>query len=168
MWDEITNPFPKFNVFIHILLGVWLLMHAWIAVNHHLIEVQLQLPAHHHSVKKWKVYYVSKNTYIICRHHPSTLYHLISINIVRCSCRPYDTMVVKYIQNVIRVHAQLIIQSTPNWRQNMAIILGNVAMYYSISQEICTRLLLGCALLWLYIDWFSHIHQAYFTGTVVI
>ena len=24
------------------------------------------------------------------------------------------------------------------------------------------------ALLWLYIDWFSHIHQAYFTGTVAI
>ena len=26
---------------------------------------------------------------------------------------------------------------------------------YSISQEICTRFLLCCALLWLYIDWFS-------------
>ena len=38
----------------------------------------------------------------------------------------------------------------------------------SISQEICTRFLLCCALLWLYIDWFSHIHQAYFTGTVAI
>ena len=37
---------------------------------------------------------------------------------------------------------------------------------YSISQEICTRFLLCCALLWLYIDGFSHIHQAYFTGTV--
>ena len=41
-------------------------------------------------------------------------------------------------------------------------------MPYSISQEICTRFLLCCALLWLYIDWFSHIHQAYFTGTVAI
>ena len=40
--------------------------------------------------------------------------------------------------------------------------------WYSISQEICTRFLLCCALLWLYIDWFSHIHQAYFTGTVAI
>ena len=39
---------------------------------------------------------------------------------------------------------------------------------YSISQEMCTWLLLCCALLWLYIDWFSHIHQAYFTGTVAI
>ena len=39
---------------------------------------------------------------------------------------------------------------------------------YSISQEICTRFLLCCALLWLNIDWFSHIHQAYFTGTVAI
>ena len=37
---------------------------------------------------------------------------------------------------------------------------------YSISQEICTRFLLCCALLWLYNDWFSHIHQAYFIGTV--
>ena len=39
---------------------------------------------------------------------------------------------------------------------------------YSISKKICTRFLLCCALLWLYIDWFSHIHQAYFTGTVAI
>ena len=44
----------------------------------------------------------------------------------------------------------------------------SVTMWYSISQEICTRFLLCCALLWLYIDWFSHIHQAYFTGTVAI
>ena len=28
--------------------------------------------------------------------------------------------------------------------------------------------MLCCALLWSYIDWFSHIHQAYFTGTVAI
>ena len=42
------------------------------------------------------------------------------------------------------------------------------SLYYSISQEICTRFLLCCALLWLYIDWFSHIHQAYFTDTVAI
>ena len=26
----------------------------------------------------------------------------------------------------------------------------------------------GFALLWLYIDWFSHIHQAYFPGTMAI
>ena len=39
---------------------------------------------------------------------------------------------------------------------------------YSISQEICTRFLLCCALSWLYIDWFYHIHQTYFTGTVAI
>ena len=39
---------------------------------------------------------------------------------------------------------------------------------YSVSQEICTRFLLCCALLWLYIDWFSHIHQAYFIGPVAI
>ena len=35
-------------------------------------------------------------------------------------------------------------------------------------KKFCTRFLLCCALLWLYIDWFSHIHQAYFTGTVAI
>ena len=45
----------------------------------------------------------------------------------------------------------------PNWKYS-----------YSISQEICTWFLLCCALLWLYIDWFSHIHQAFFTGTVAI
>ena len=43
-----------------------------------------------------------------------------------------------------------------------------IAHKYSISQEKCTRFFLCCALLWLYIDWFSHIHQAYFTGTVAI
>ena len=46
---------------------------------------------------------------------------------------------------------------------------GNIKKHmYSISQEICTRFLLCCALLWLYIDWLSHIHQANFTGTVAI
>ena len=39
---------------------------------------------------------------------------------------------------------------------------------FSPLQYIRTRFLLCCALLWLYIDWFSHIHQAYFTGTVAI
>ena len=48
------------------------------------------------------------------------------------------------------------------------LVLFLSAVKYSISQEICTRFLLCCALLWLYIDWFSHIHQAYFTGTVAI
>ena len=47
-------------------------------------------------------------------------------------------------------------------------VLNFPRSYYSISQEICTRFLLCCALLWLYIDWFTHIHQAYFTGTVAI
>ena len=32
---------------------------------------------------------------------------------------------------------------------------NDIAFMYSISQEICTRFLLCCALLWLYIDWFS-------------
>ena len=44
----------------------------------------------------------------------------------------------------------------------------HASVCYSISQEICTRFLLCCALLWLYIGWFSHINQAYFTGTVAI
>ena len=47
-------------------------------------------------------------------------------------------------------------------------LLSRYTCMYSISQEICTRFLLCCALLWLYIDWLSHIHQAYFTGTVAI
>ena len=46
------------------------------------------------------------------------------------------------------------------------LILNISSLVYSIAQEICTRFLLCCALLWLYIDWFSHTHQAYFTDTV--
>ena len=41
----------------------------------------------------------------------------------------------------------------------MSLVISSIVMY-SISQEICTRFLLCCALLWLYTDWFSHIHQA--------
>ena len=52
--------------------------------------------------------------------------------------------------------------------QNVACVSNTHLSVYSISQEIWTRLLLCCALLWLYIDWFPHIHQAYFTGTVAI
>ena len=55
---------------------------------------------------------------------------------------------------------------TKNWLPLLPESLSLSA--YSISQEICTRFLLCCALLWLCIDWFSHIHQAYFTGTVAI
>ena len=60
------------------------------------------------------------------------------------------------------------------WRKLIPVTVGLLSrsnrtrQMYSISQEICTRFLLCCALLWLYIDWFSHIHQAYFTGTVAI
>ena len=46
--------------------------------------------------------------------------------------------------------------------------IANAKHSYSISQEVCPRFLPCCALLWLYIDWFSDIHQAYFTGTVAI
>ena len=35
------------------------------------------------------------------------------------------------------------------------IMFGKMRCMYSISQEICTRFLLCCALLWFYIDWFS-------------
>ena len=60
----------------------------------------------------------------------------------------------------------------PSWNRNRQ-ILRIVDIFikqppYSISQEICTRLLLCCALLCLCTDWFTHIHQAYFTGTVAI
>ena len=58
-----------------------------------------------------------------------------------------------------------------SWRWSSYIVWFSSRMrhnVYSISQQICTRFLLCCALLWLYIDWFSHIHQAYFTGTVAI
>ena len=51
---------------------------------------------------------------------------------------------------------------------NIKIIAASFVFNVQYTQEICTRFLLCCALLWLYIDWFSHIHQAYFTGTVAI
>ena len=57
-------------------------------------------------------------------------------------------------------------RNTKKWIIPCAYVMRDTS--YSISQEICTRFLLCCALLWLYIDWFSHIHQAYFTGTVAI
>ena len=62
-------------------------------------------------------------------------------------------------------HTQLVL---PRTRHIYVYIIVCMIILYSISQEICTRYLLCCALLWLYIDWFSHIHQAYFTGTVAI
>ena len=59
----------------------------------------------------------------------------------------------------------VLVHRSANKHQNNTTLLW---AHYSISQEICTRFLLCCALVWLYIDWFSHIHQAYFTGTVAI
>ena len=49
------------------------------------------------------------------------------------------------------------------WQYGIPVVLLLMDTY-SISQEICTRFVLCCALLCLYIDWFSHIHQAYFTS----
>ena len=54
------------------------------------------------------------------------------------------------------------------WSPGVWLLMTQFNDTYTISQEICTRFLLCCALLWLYIDWFSHIHQAYFTGTVAL
>ena len=65
-----------------------------------------------------------------------------------------------HIPKCLKEDKLLGIQAMVGWHQTQR--------HYSISQEICTRFLLCCALLWLYIDWFSHIHQAYFTGTVAI
>ena len=64
-------------------------------------------------------------------------------------------------------HFQIKMQSTNGFRYNGRHDRTTI-IAYSISQEICTRFLLCCALLWLYIDWFSHIHQAYFVGTLAI
>ena len=58
--------------------------------------------------------------------------------------------------------------TNPSCRRNFLLHSQFGILACSISQEICTQFLLCCALLWLYIDWFSHIHQAYFTGTVAI
>ena len=88
--------------------------------------------------------------------------HLPDCNITKC---------VKYIGK--KYHSKLCFKDWyassmgQRFSREMCNHLGTGGVY-SISQEICTRFLLCCALLWLYIDWFSHIHQAYFTGTVAI
>ena len=69
----------------------------------------------------------------------------------------------KFLKNPIMQHSYLFFHWITRFEGG-----GGQQPIYSISQEICTRFLLCCALLWLYIDWFSHIHQAYFTGTVAI
>ena len=51
----------------------------------------------------------------------------------------------------------------------VTILLELIWLLHCDSQYIARNMhtvLLWCALLWLYIDWFSHIHQVYFTGTV--
>ena len=87
--------------------------------------------------------------------------------------RTAANMILRGISSVIAYSVQHNVVRTS--RTLFALYLCNIYYWqlylingYSISQEICTRFLLCCALLWLYIDWFSHIHQAYFTGTVAI
>ena len=41
-----------------------------------------------------------------------------------------------------------------SWRRYLTVVVWSASRAYSISQEICTRFLLCCALLWLSIDWF--------------
>ena len=77
----------------------------------------------------------------------------------------------RYPKEVVRPHVLPFVRGQRriiplNWL--ISKINSSHARAYSISQEIYTPFLLCCALLWLYIDWFSHIHQAYFTGTVAI
>ena len=69
----------------------------------------------------------------------------------------YYNLVPPYCVNIDSGNV-IILQWTLNSRETSHTLL--LWMRYSISQEICTRFLLCCALLWLYIDWFSHIHQA--------
>ena len=95
--------------------------------------------------------------------------------------RDLTTQIAKFT-NIIRVrNTRLQVWSSIVWNRNKTVLMCSKRVkriaytthlryiwLYSISQEICPRFLLCCALLWLYIDWFSHIHQAYFTGTVAI
>ena len=85
-----------------------------------------------------------------------SLWHNVCSPIHRVRCH-YN--MVSFLQNPHNTHPI----ACPSGRA-----MGFLLWVYSISQEICTRFLLWSALLWLYIDWFSHIHQAYFTATVAI
>ena len=78
-----------------------------------------------------------------------------------------------YGYNLIIASASEVLKYLQNWISNnhFVLLLSNrfrAGAGATVSQEICTRFLLCCALLWLYIDWISHIHRAYFTGTVAI
>ena len=96
------------------------------------------------------------------------IYHIIAKN-----CSLVDIWPLRYMKRTNHENAQqktvcktrLILFSTQYFNDTNTCIHMFINTY-SISQEICTWFLLF--LLWLYIDWFSHVHQAYFTGTVAI
>ena len=94
--------------------------------------------------------------------HNFTSHHRLCIKNQTC-CAIFGKMVGTLVNTMCKNNF-LHFGSTSHFIQIALKLLGR----YSISQEISTRFLLCCALLWLYIDWFSHIHQAYFTGTVAI
>ena len=100
----------------------------------------------------------AENVSISWRHHAE---HMVLWLVFNFAGRKFQTLELKYPKDF-----------TPNWIvcwiQVITAWTDSRGHNYSISQEICTRFLLCCALLWLYIDWFFHIHQAYFTGTVAI
>ena len=115
---------------------------------------------------------------------PDYVKHIIDVQLFHITCliwiiqvanvfTIYYTNHIYFIHSCYLTHCGLLMSYTDKELSQHWLRLGLSVWWlqtitYSISQDICTRFLLCCALLWLYIDWFSHIHQAYFTGTVAI
>ena len=90
--------------------------------------------------------------------------HRAQVIVTSCGTLPSNQWNLKGVIDFISIYFVIVLLCC----QAIKSLIRNVFLWYSISQEICTRFLLCCALLWLYIDWFSYIHQAYFTRTVAI
>ena len=62
-------------------------------------------------------------------------------------------------QDCVTYYFLIYVRKTITEDCNRVFVYARMALtIHSISQEICTRFLFCCALLWLYIDWFSHWH----------
>ena len=114
---------------------------------------------------KWPITHSSQNKWMIfCRHSLQMRFHWYNLYVlILIACHRVHNYTV-WNDTCLQIINHYSLYTMP--KEDKCSLLGH--FQYSISQEICTRLMLCCGLLWLYIDWFSYIPQAYFTGTVAI
>ena len=123
------------------------------------------------SIGLWVKRYVFSRCFHPCFWSENSIYVDRHIAYHGCILRPYNEDIYPQAVDIAIAICRLLPYSSHYPNGCTCIIgasLGSKYSSYSISQEICIRFLLCCALLWLYIDWFPQIHQAYFTGTVAI